>query len=317
MITIKLTTEYPQVAMDAFTPNRSLQWGDCQFVVNQDIASCDYWMVIDGLLKPEMTVCPPENVFLFTAEPPAVRRFGRTFLKQFATVVTCQRELKHPHVLYSSPPLPWYMKATYEEVITRQIAKTETMMIITSNKQMTDGHRKRYEFALKLKAHFGDAIQLYGRGIQEINDKWDVLVPHRYAVVVENSRSIDYLSEKLTDCFLTETFPFYSGCPNIYDYFSKDALEAIHIDNFDQTVRLIEQTIADASHYERHLQALREAKTYYLQQYSIFAILSRYAVPTQHEQDVVRLSPESPKFSWNNWGSKLKAFLRTIPLPIL
>jgi len=313
MITIKLSTEhlqlftdYPHLRLESFTPNGSSQWGDCHFIINQPVDTCDYWMVIDGLRTADSTVCPPENVILFTTEPPSVRRFGRRFLNQFATVVTCQRTIKHRNLVYSPPPLSWYMPVSYEEVLTRPIHKTETMMMITSNKQMTEGHRKRYEVAMKLKAHFGDAIHLYGRGIQDIDDKWDAVAPHRYAIAIENSRNLDYFSEKLPDCFLTETFPFYDGCPNVFDYFSREALQPISIDDFDLSIRIIERALNDPDHYPRHLDALRKAKADYLQNYSVFAILTRYAAPRNLSKRTMSLRPEHAKYRWFDWQNRIK-----------
>ncbi len=313
MIVVKLTTEFPQIDLENLTPQRSSQWGDCRFVIDQEIETCDYWMVIDGLLLPESTLCPPENVFLFTGEPPSIRHYSRRFLGQFASVFTCQRQIRHPQAVYGPPPLPWYVNLTYDDVITRPIVKTDSLMMMTSNKQMTAGHKQRYQFARRLKAYFGDQIQLSGRGIQDVDDKWTVLAPCRYAVAVENSRNLDYFSEKLTDCFLTETFPFYDGCPNISQYFPEAAMQTIDIDDFQGTVAAIERVLSDPLHYERHLAALRQAKAVYLQRYSLFALLSRPALPQQHTpRRRVTLEPERRHFLPTGWRSRTKSVLRLL-----
>lgn len=311
MITIKLSTEV-QPPLENFFPRRSGVWGNCQFLINQEVESCDYWMVIDGLTRPETTYCQPENIFLFTAEPSSIRRYSQTFLQQFSTVVTCQREIKHPRIIYSPPPLPWFMKLTYDEILERPISKTESLMIISSNKQLTAGHRKRYAFALKLKEYFGDSIELFGRGIRDIEDKWSVQKSYRYAVVIENSRSLDYFSEKITDCFLTETFPFYDGCPNLADYFPDETFQRINIDNFSETVTLIEKILAKPEHYENHRAALRKAKESYLNNYSLFALMSKYALPSSASKQKITLAPEKPHFTWNGWRPKIFSGLRKI-----
>ena len=41
----------------------------------------------------------------------------------------------------------------------------------------------------------------------------------QFSLVFENSREINYFSEKLLDCLLSRTVPVYFGCPNIRDYF--------------------------------------------------------------------------------------------------
>ena len=37
-------------------------------------------------------------------------------------------------------------------------------------------YQKRMEFIEKLKKHFGDKVDLFGRGIKEVADKWDALI---------------------------------------------------------------------------------------------------------------------------------------------
>jgi len=46
-----------------------------------------------------------------------------------------------------------------------------------------------------------------------------VLFDAQFSLVIENSREINYFSEKLLDCLLSRTVPVYFGCPNIRDYF--------------------------------------------------------------------------------------------------
>jgi hypothetical protein len=41
----------------------------------------------------------------------------------------------------------------------------------------------------------------------------------QFSLVIENSREINYFSEKLLDCLLSRTVPVYFGCPNIQEYF--------------------------------------------------------------------------------------------------
>lgn len=46
----------------------------------------------------------------------------------------------------------------------------------------------------------------------------------QYSIVIENHRNENYFSEKLIDCLMTETIPFYWGCSNINDYFDKKGI---------------------------------------------------------------------------------------------
>ncbi len=98
--------------------------------------------------------------------------------------------------------------------------KTKDVCMILSDKQETDGHKLRHEIA----ARFGDRIDLYGPGVgKPFCNKFETLKDYRFAVVVENSMSSWYFSEKIIDCFSVGTIPIYWGCPEIWKYFDVHA----------------------------------------------------------------------------------------------
>ncbi|MDM4018464.1 glycosyltransferase family 10 [Roseiconus lacunae] len=59
------------------------------------------------------------------------------------------------------------------------------------------------------------AIDCFGKGIHPITSKDEALRDYRFSVAMENTASDLYFSEKLIDCFLSETVPIYFGCPSI------------------------------------------------------------------------------------------------------
>jgi hypothetical protein len=62
-------------------------------------------------------------------------------------------------------------------------------------------------------------IDCFGKGINPIESKLDALRDYRFSVAMENTREDYYYTEKLIDCFLTETVPIYWGCPSIHEVF--------------------------------------------------------------------------------------------------
>ena len=55
---------------------------------------------------------------------------------------------------------------------------------------------------------------------------------------------MDYvISEKLFDSYLGLSFPFYSGAPNVNDYFPSNSLRKIDINNLDKSIEIIEECI--------------------------------------------------------------------------
>jgi hypothetical protein len=296
MIKIKVTTQHPNWPLVRQAPNSSGIWEDYQFFINQDINECDYWIVCDGLLKEEKVLCPPNNTILITWEPPTIKTYSQKFIDQFATIVTCQKDIKHPNIIYSQQAHPWFVNKTYDELKgIKEIKKNKLLSIVTSNKIFTKGHKKRYDFALKLKEHFGDRVDLFGRGIRDFDDKWEVLAPYRYSIAIENLDYEDWLTEKLPDCFLTSTFPFYHGCPNVTKYFEPNSFITIDICNISDSIRLIKKVVSDPSHYSSRLDSLEKAKYKYLDKHSFFPLCVDIVrqVSSKSSKSLQKIIPES------------------------
>lgn len=52
--------------------------------------------------------------------------------------------------------------------------------------------------------------------------KSEAFLDSQFHLVIENSRQVNYFTEKLCDCLITKTIPIYYGCPNISEYFNTD-----------------------------------------------------------------------------------------------
>lgn len=288
MYKVKLSFPYDWWDLMRQTPKSSGIWGDYHFYINQEIDECDFWIVYDHLLKSTESVkCPKENIFLITGEPFVIQQYHPSFTDQFARVITCQTEIKHPQVTYSHQGQPWFVGARYkgggkfsdfsksydELMATTLVKKSRNISIITSSRQSTDGHKKRYEFAMAIKDYFGNDIDLFGQGVNNFEDKWDVLADYKYSIAIENCVCPDLITEKLCDCYLAHTFPFYYGCPNVTDYFDAKSFQSIDIQNLDSSKRTIENILNNPSHYDIHLPEILKAKEKYLNNFNIFPLI--------------------------------------------
>jgi hypothetical protein len=288
MIEVKLSTSSPEWPILRQTPSEKGVWGNCRFFANEEVEDCDYWVVYEGLSKPEKSTCPKQNTLLITGESPTVKKYNPYFLKQFAAVITCQRSIKHPEVIYGQQALPWHVgrrqkghvnisfTKDYDELkmITR-FDKSKLISVISSDKSFTTGHRNRLQFVSKLVEHFGSNLDVFGRGVNEIEDKWDAIAPYKYHIVLENTSCQDYWTEKLSDAFLAGAYPFYYGCPNLSDYFPSAAYTAIDIDDFQGSVSAIEKTIAD-ERYGRSISDILAARNLILDKYNLFPLVADY-----------------------------------------
>ncbi len=289
MIRIKLTA--PQ-GIWRQTPGRRGVWGNCQFF--RDTDECDYWVVLDSFLAHrENTRCPKGNMILLTGEPPGVRTYDRNFLQQFATVVTCHRNLSHPHVI-NTQLLPWLVNKDYDQLKEiNRFEKTREISLICSTKAFTKGHRKRLKFLQAVNENFKSNIDIYGRGIRPIEDKWDAIARYKYHIVLENGSYPDYWTEKLSDAFLGGAYPFYYGCPNLSDYFPVQSYTQINIDDIALSIKIIKDVVAN-NEYAKSVNNLMLARKLILDKYNLFAVIAEMcsgdAVRT--EKSEVSLKPE-------------------------
>lgn len=276
-IVVKLDFQHPKWPLLRQTPGGEGRWGDHRFVVNQDVDRCDWWVVCEGVLRDTTVDVPPGRVVLVTWEPPdRVPGYAPSFVAQFDRVLTCHRALDHPRKHYEEQGHPWFVGRSYDELAgSEPPPKPKLLSIVTSNKQASEGHRLRYELAHRLKEHFGDDADLFGRGIRDFDDKWDVLAPYRFTLAMENDLADDWITEKLADCYLASTFPFHWGCPNVDRYVEPGAIEVIDPHDLDGTIRRIEAALADADRYERALPALLATRERFLDHHQLFPLLSR------------------------------------------
>tara|TARA_R110001592_G_scaffold71981_3_gene219688 strand:- start:6478 stop:8175 length:1698 start_codon:yes stop_codon:yes gene_type:complete len=100
---------------------------------------------------------------------------------------------------------------------------------ITSAKAFLPGHNVRLNFIRNSK----DKIDLYGKGIKEVESKLDVLHNYAFALAIENnvSKNDYYFTEKLIECFITGTIPIYYGCPNIDKFFDTRGILTFNTQN--------------------------------------------------------------------------------------
>jgi hypothetical protein len=283
MIKVKLTL--PGWPIERQTPAQLGIWEDCQFLINKEVAQCDYWVVCENLEHPEETICPEENTILVTHEPPTLGKYKTLFVKQFAAVITCHRNIKHQHPIFQQQGLQWHVgrrqrnhenlswSKDYDELTAiPPMPKDKEISAISSGKDGSLGHRQRLDFIRILKSHFGERIDIYGRGINEIEDKWDALAGYKYHVALENCSVEDYWSEKLSDAYLARSYPIYWGCPNIEKYFHPSSMTRIDITQPDRAIHLIESTMQD-NRYEKSKEHMEKARNDILNKYNLFPMI--------------------------------------------
>ncbi len=259
--------------------------GKFQFFINDMNCQPDYAVVKGkGIIDSVELPVPKSRTLLLTGEPYDVLEYPRGYCSQFGTVLACNDKIKANNgtqIIHTPAMLSWFVGAMMdgsgeyrftmnnEELCNTHPKKEKLISVITSRKAFTQGHVDRLRFIEKLQNLYGDKVDIYGRGFCDFNDKWDVLAPYRYHIAIENSCTDYYWTEKLADCYLAETFPFYHGCTNVGDYFPRDSYEPIDIRNFEQTAKIIDKAIEE-DRFTASQTAITKAKERILGEYNIF-----------------------------------------------
>jgi hypothetical protein len=255
------------------------------------VTVCDYWIIWGGIKQEkEKAVCSPQNVIYLTDEVHEQRFFNKRFLEQFAAIVTCRTDIRHDRVIPTHELNTWMVDRDFDWLYShKDIPKSRTLSVVSSDQTWLPGHKLRYAFVNKLIGHFKDKIDVFGRGFSPVDDKFDALADYKYSIAIENSVIPGYFTEKITDCYLTHTMPIYFGCPDIEEYFDPGSLSLVDPNDFESAVEKIEQVIEE-DRYADILPLLLEQKNKYLDEYHIFnkivKILDREFPPSEKKTSV-------------------------------
>lgn len=265
------------------SPNNEGKWGNCVFTFNPLEENYDWLVIIDDVAKVvpnriELLKCPRENTIFVTTEPSSITRYGRGFAQQFHYLITNQdaKILPHPNAFRSQTGNIWMYGEDYDTMKKMDVCyKSKKISTICSNKQQGHtGHQQRYLFTKQLEQEIPE-LERFGRGFRWIDKKAEALDTYEFHVAIENQIGENIWTEKLADAFLGYTVPIYCGCPNVYDYFPKDSLIQIDINDVSGSLKTIKEIIAKEGEYERRFEAVKEARRRVLEEYNLLAMIHK------------------------------------------
>jgi len=266
---------YENVGARGQSPGNRGVWGDYRFEINTDVDECDFWVVFESVPSRSVAKVPHGNTIAVLSEPDHLRGYSPEYLRQFDWVVTWRNDIQMSNVMRSWCLDGWWLKRTYEQLKNDTIVKSKMLSVVASDRATAEGHRKRFAFINRLIGHFKDRLDVYGTiAGAYCHDKYPALAPYRYSIAIESTVSPDYWTEKIADCYLTETMPLYFGCPNITDYFSSGSFVPIDIDDYKTSILAIEQAIEEDA-YGQNRHRIVEAKHRILDELQVFPHLVR------------------------------------------
>lgn len=267
---IKIERYYKYPDLKRQTPNSCLQWKEYTFT-EESIQECDYLIILDHPKEDFSINVNRDNIIHLSLEPPNEVSKYRQFANKKAKIIYNQFDTKCNNVL-SHGALPWHIDKDYDflsSLTTDKLIKEDKIVWITSNQRTSKGHNKRMDF-LDSISHLS-FVNLYGRGINPIEDKWDVLQNSKYAIAYENFENDYNWTEKIVDCYLSFTMPIYFGCNNINNFFPENSF--IQLDPNDKHSHLFLKEIVSSNKWEENLEAIKIARELVLNEYQLFPFL--------------------------------------------
>lgn len=292
----KWDRDYGQPMYLKQTPGNKGEWGNCKFYINDPTCTeCDFWFIyenIDAYLMEEGS-CAFENCIFITGEERTMWSYDQKFIDQFGGVITSRDDIQHPNVIKMHYVSPWHVKKSYDSLTANTtIEKTKNLSAIISDAVSLPGHKLRYAFTNRMQGHFKQRLDWYGKGAHFIDDKWDGLAPYLFSIAIENAPHAGYFTEKILDCFLSLTVPFYFGCTDIDNYFPAEAIIKINPADYLGAIEIIEAAM-HPDNYNKLLPYLHEAKDLTLNKYQFFPSMVEFVnnyqkAGTQKHKIVIR-----------------------------
>ena len=252
------------------TPNSSMKWGNITFTCD-DVEECDYLVILDYPEADFAVKVNKNNIIHICLEPPNEVSKYRQYGNKNSSVIFNQLDIKNNNIL-SHGALPWHINKSYDfltNIKLENLNKENKIVWVTSNQRSSKGHNVRMDFLDKIKEL--PFIELYGRGIKPIDDKWDAMRYYKYAIAYENFQNEYYWTEKIVDAYLSFAMPLYFGCNSIENFFPKNSF--IQIDPKDKHIELFLKEISTSKKWEENLDSILKARKLILDKYQLFPFL--------------------------------------------
>ena len=257
------------------TPEATGIWDGIHFTL-EPVAECDFLVMLNNRMPHATTgMCPPLHRWMIIQEPylPGMTDWVMEKHSPFAKVFTHSLPSSSSRYVRSQPALPWHVNKTFDELTQMTIPeKFQKISWVVGNAKDLPGHYLRFSLLDFFRQNAPD-IELFGRAVRPIADKWHGIAPFYYSLAIENNSGPDMWTEKLADCFLGWTIPFYYGCTNLEEYFPKDSFIQLDIHDPEKTLATIREN-ATPENWASRLPALEEARRLILQRYQLFPFLA-------------------------------------------
>jgi len=268
-------------------------------VLPREDAQADWLVVFDEAPPGFCTTAPLERRILFVTEPPEIKKYPRSFLNQFGTVVApfSFRGVAPCRMAVGNPCLNWHYGVRragqgyaspfrcLDDLRHMPLPnKTRGISVLCSDKTATEAQRRRLELVGLLRERLGDTLEVFGRGFNPVDDKMTAIAPYKYHLVLENNYLDNFWTEKLTDAWLGWSLPLYLGAPNLGAASPAPGFIALPPGEPEACARIIAQTVSDGL-WEKRREAIAACRHWAIETTNVFfraASIMQEAPPRAH-----------------------------------
>jgi hypothetical protein len=228
-------------------------------------------VVIINKAMPNISHIPIENVIGVAAEPNEFLGLNDTFIEYAKNNISryfigSKNDLPAPfeeHYLFPSHNWANTKFLSYEE-------KPKLMSLMISQKAFLPGHVYRYALAEKIITQ-DIPVDILGRGADILKHYYpdskhiksafqldsELYKDYKYSIVIENTTSNTYSSEKLNNAYVYNTIPIYIGANQVEEMIGKNCCIKLSGD-LNQDVELIKNIALNPDKYKINLESFRK-----------------------------------------------------------
>ena len=190
-----------------------------------------------GLLIESEVIRPLDYEFLLKNKA-AYEEFDAIFTFSDRVLNSCSNA-----VLAPLAATVWYGNPMYGGIFDENLYqnKSKEISIIASNLNVCPMHLLRQDVAIKCKQI--NNVDTYGAfdGGAYFDDISIPFADYRYSIAIENDITPYYFTEKILNCFASQTVPIYFGATKISDYFNPDGIISLNIGDLDNLDSVLKQ----------------------------------------------------------------------------
>ncbi len=163
--------------------------------------------------------------------------------------------------------------------------RQDRIISILSRKDWDTGHQLRINFIKYIENINKHKIDVFGeknfhniknyKGQLKDNKKENHLIDYNYCVSVENNSELNYATEKIWEPILCECLCFYWGCPNLEDYIDSRAFVRLDLNNFKESLDIINQAIEE-DWWSQRIEYIKQEKERIINELGFFPFMNKF-----------------------------------------